>query len=63
MPQKITNADAEGILYSLINNGLKIQASHFDELVAGGGKTIHPDDLQPMVNSWKHLSPQDDFLT
>jgi hypothetical protein len=40
------------ILYSLINNGLKIQASHFDELVAGGWvKTIHPDDLQPMVNS------------
>jgi PAS domain S-box-containing protein len=55
MPQKITNADAEGNIIFFNQQWLEDTGLTFDELVAGGWvKTIHPDDLQPMVNSWKH---------
>ncbi|MFV8356384.1 PAS domain S-box protein [Flavobacterium sp. XS1P32] len=55
MPQKITNADAEGNIKFFNQQWLEDTGLTFDELVAGGWvKTIHPDDLEPMVNSWKH---------
>ncbi|MFV8332230.1 PAS domain S-box protein [Flavobacterium sp. GSP14] len=55
MPQKITNADAEGNIIFFNQQWLEDTGLTFDELVAGGWvKTIHPDDLEPMVNSWNH---------
>nr|WP_309759049.1 PAS domain S-box protein [Flavobacterium sp.] len=55
MPQKITNADAEGNIIFFNQQWLEDTGLTFDELVAGGWvKAIHPDDLEPMVNSWKH---------
>jgi PAS domain-containing protein len=63
MPQKNTNADAEGIIF-FNQQWLEDTGPTFDELVAGGWvKTIHPDDLQPMVNSWKHSVATGDILT
>ena len=63
MPQKITNADAEGNIIFFNQQWLEDTGLTFDELVAGGWvKAIHPDDLEPMVNSWEHFVATGDIF-
>jgi len=55
MPQKITNADAEGNVIFFNQQWLDHTGLAFDELVEYGWvKTMHPDDLELTVNTWKH---------
>lgn len=55
MPQKITNADAEGNVIFFNQQWIDDTGLTFDELVAYGWvKAIHPDDLELTVNTWKH---------
>ncbi len=55
MPQKITNADADGNVIFFNQQWIDDTGLTFDELVADGWeKAMHPDDLESTTNNWKH---------
>ncbi|MFP5039987.1 PAS domain S-box protein [Parasediminibacterium sp. JCM 36343] len=55
MPQKITNADAEGNVIFFNQQWIDDTGLTFDELVNYGWvEAMHPDDLELTVNNWKH---------
>jgi PAS domain S-box-containing protein len=63
MPQKITNADAEGNVNFFNQQWIDDTGLSFDELMDDGWvKAMHPDDLELTVNNWKHsVATGDDF--
>ncbi|MGK2863475.1 MAG: PAS domain-containing sensor histidine kinase, partial [Chitinophagaceae bacterium] len=55
MPQKITNADKDGNVIFFNQQWLDDTGLTFEELRDWGWeKAMHPDDLEPTVNNWKH---------
>jgi len=55
MPQKIINADAEGNVIFFNQQWLDDTGLTFEELKDWGWeKAMHPDDLEPTINNWKH---------
>lgn len=55
MPQKITNADADGNILFFNQQWIDDTGLTFEELKDWGWeKSMHPDDLEPTVKNWKH---------
>ncbi len=55
MPQKITNADADGNVIFFNQQWLDDTGLTFEELKDWGWeKAMHPNDLEPTLNNWKH---------
>jgi PAS domain S-box-containing protein len=55
MPQKITNADADGNVHFFNQQWMDETGLTFEELANGGwGKSLHPEDLAITTANWKH---------